>query len=70
MPQLEFTSLEGAFVGWVHFAAFDALIGQMAVPDSLSRKATTKFHIWGLLFRVGTSWIWAISHSVTLFLAT
>lgn len=58
-PQLEFTSLEGVvagfsnhnivFVGWVHFAAFDALIGRMIVLDSLSRKASTKFHICGIV---------------------
>lgn len=57
--QLDFASLEGVvtgfsnhnivFIGWVHYFAFDALVGRMILLDSLDRNASTKFHICGVV---------------------
>ncbi|CAJ1960322.1 unnamed protein product [Cylindrotheca closterium] len=57
--QLDFMSLEGVvtgftnhnivFVGWVHYIAFDALVGRMVLLDSLSHNASTSFHICGVV---------------------
>eukprot|EP00526_Cylindrotheca_closterium_P023312 CAMPEP_0113601244 /NCGR_PEP_ID=MMETSP0017_2-20120614/126_1 /TAXON_ID=2856 /ORGANISM="Cylindrotheca closterium" /LENGTH=157 /DNA_ID=CAMNT_0000509525 /DNA_START=33 /DNA_END=503 /DNA_ORIENTATION=+ /assembly_acc=CAM_ASM_000147 len=57
--QLDFFSLEGVvtgfsnhnivFVGWVHYFVSDALVGRMVLLDSLSRNASTKFHIFGVV---------------------
>mmetsp|Transcript_32423 Transcript_32423/g.78746 ORF Transcript_32423/g.78746 Transcript_32423/m.78746 type:complete len:168 (+) Transcript_32423:108-611(+) len=52
---MDFGSLEGVvatsqdpntvFAGWVHYIAFDALVGRMMLLDSLKRGASIKFHV-------------------------
>lgn len=56
---MDFTSLEGVvtgfadpnvvFVGWVHYIAFDALVGRMILLDSLQHDASTKFHVFAVI---------------------
>jgi hypothetical protein len=58
-PAIDFTSLQGVvtgftnpnvvFVGWVHYIAFDALVGRMIVLDSLQRNASYRFHIFAMI---------------------
>ena len=56
-PDVDFATLEGVmkmfqdptnmYAGWVHFVIFDALVARMILIDSLSRGASSKFHILG-----------------------
>jgi hypothetical protein len=40
-----FQDPNGVFIGWVHYVAFDPLVGRMIVFDSVERGASTLFHI-------------------------
>jgi hypothetical protein len=54
-PEIDMTTFEGVvalfqdpnmvFVGWIHYCAFDPLVGRMIVFDSVERGASTLFHI-------------------------
>ena len=39
-----FRDPNGVFVGWIHYVAFDALVGRMIVMDSVDSGASTLFH--------------------------
>lgn len=58
-PTMDFGSLDGVvrtfqdpnvvFVGWVHYIAFDALVGRMILLDSLRCQVSLAFHIFGVI---------------------
>ena len=39
-----FKDSSNVFAGWIHYLAFDALVGRWIVMDSTKRGASTQFH--------------------------
>jgi hypothetical protein len=73
-PEVDMTTFEGVvalfqdpnvvFLGWIHYCAFDPLVGRMIVLESVERGASTLFHIVAMvpclvltLFVGPTGWI-------------